>query len=120
MIEPLYLALLWVSVGLGLFNLGLGLFRRKPSLLSMGATAVVELGLLVQLVASISVLISGQTSKGSLGEFFGYILVALLVPVGAILWSLVERTVQSTLILGIAPLVIAVMLYRMMTIWSGQ
>jgi hypothetical protein len=89
-------------------------------MVSMGATALVELGLLVQLVATIAVLIGGQTSVGNLGEFFGYLLVALLIPAGAILWSLVERTVQSTVILGFAPLVIAVMLFRMMTIWSGQ
>jgi hypothetical protein len=89
-------------------------------MVSMGATALVELGLLVQLVATIAVLIGGRTSVGNLGEFFGYLLVALLIPAGAILWSLVERTVQSTVILGFAPLVIAVMLFRMMTIWSGQ
>ena len=120
MIEPLYQTLLWVSLALGVFNLVLGAFRRKPSLVSMGATAMVELGLLVQLVASVVVLVQGQTSRGNLGEFFGYILVALLIPAGAMVWSLVERTVQSTLILGFAPLVVAVMLFRMMTIWSGQ
>lgn len=120
MIEPLYQVLLWISAGFGAFNLVLAAFRRKPSMISLGATALVELGLFVQLVATVALLIGGKTSTGNLGEFFGYLLVALLIPVGAILWSLVERTVQSTVILGFAPLVIAVMLFRMMTIWSGQ
>jgi hypothetical protein len=88
-------------------------------MVSLSGVAVVELGLLVQLVASIVVLVSGQTSKGNIFEFFGYLLVAILVPAAAVFWSLVERTRQSTLILGIAPLVICVMLVRMTVIWLG-
>ena len=119
MIDWLTNILLVVSLCAGLLNLALGAFKRKPSMLSLSAVAVVELGLLVQLVASIVVLVSGQTSKGNIFEFFGYLLVALVVPAAAIFWALVERTRQSTLILGIAPLVIAVMLVRMTVIWLG-
>jgi hypothetical protein len=120
MVELLTTVLSIVAVGAGALNLSLGAFNRKPSNLSLAAVALVEIGLIVQLVASVIVLFSGQTSKGNIFEFFGYLLVALLVPAGAAFWALVERTRQSTLILGLAPLVIWVMLYRMTVIWFGQ
>jgi len=119
MIDLLTNILTMTSLIAGLFNLLLGAFKLKPSGVSLSGVALVEFGLLVQVVASIVVLVSGQTSKGNLFEFFGYLLVALLVPAGASFWALVERTRQSTLILGIAPLVICVMLVRMNTIWFG-
>jgi hypothetical protein len=119
MIDWLTNILIFVSLIAGVLNLALGAFKRKPSMVSLSGVAVVELGLLVQLVASIVVLVSGQTSKGNIFEFFGYLLVAILVPAAAVFWSLVERTRQSTLILGIAPLVICVMLVRMTVIWLG-
>jgi hypothetical protein len=119
MVDWLTNILIFVSLIAGVLNLALGAFKRKPSMVSLSGVAVVELGLLVQLVASIVVLVSGQTSKGNIFEFFGYLLVAILVPAAAVFWSLVERTRQSTLILGIAPLVICVMLVRMTVIWLG-
>jgi len=119
MIDWLTNILIFVSLIAGVLNLALGAFKRKPSMVSLSGVAVVELGLLVQLVASIVVLVSGQTCKGNIFEFFGYLLVAILVPAAAVFWSLVERTRQATLILGIAPLVICVMLVRMTVIWLG-
>lgn len=104
----------------GVFNLILAAFKRKPSVLSMAMTTISILVLLAQFVVTVALLFAGESSVGSLGEFLGYLLVALLLPLGSIAWSLVERTNQSTAILGLAPLVVAVMLYRMMTIWSGQ
>jgi hypothetical protein len=119
MIDWLTNILIFVSLIAGVLNLALGAFNRKPSMVSLSGVAAVELGLVVQLAASIVVLVSGQTSKGNIFEFFGYLLVAMLVPAAAGFWSLVERTRQSTLILGIAPLVICVMLVRMTVIWLG-
>ncbi len=120
MINVLTNILITVSLLAGVLNLSLGAFKLKPSLVSIGGVAVVELGLLVQVVATIFVLFAGQTSKGNIFEFFGYLLVAMLVPAAAVFWALVERTRQSTLILGLAPLVICVMLVRMTVIWFGQ
>ncbi|MFM2384754.1 MAG: hypothetical protein RL166_628 [Actinomycetota bacterium] len=53
-------------------------------------------------------------------EFYGYLLTALLVAVGAGLWSLAERSKYSTMILGAANLTIAIMLLRMWQIWFGN
>jgi hypothetical protein len=65
------------------------------------------------------VLASGNTAKGDVIEFYGYLLTALLVADGAGLWSLAERSKFSTIILGSANLTVAIMLYRMWQIWHG-
>jgi ABC-type polysaccharide/polyol phosphate export permease len=111
-----------VAVGLvaSATNLLLAAFKRPPALVGLAAVALVELSLLVQLVATIVALSLGQTSKGSIFEFFGYLLVALLIPATGIFWAISEPNRQSTLILGIVPLVIVVMIYRMNIIWLGM
>jgi hypothetical protein len=48
------------------------------------------------------------------------LLVAIMVPVGAGFWALVERNRWSTVILGVAALTVAVMLVRMNQIWTGS
>ena len=53
-------------------------------------------------------------------EFYAYLVVAIMVPVGAGFWALVERNRWSTVILGVAALTVAVMLVRMNQIWTGS
>lgn len=120
MIELLLQIEVWVCVAAGLLAAGLAALGRKPSLVSLGALALVELALIVQLVISIVIAISGGQSKGDIVEFFGYIITALLVPLAAGFWALVERTRWSTLILGVGALTVAVMLVRMWQIWTGS
>jgi len=109
-----------VAVGGGLLCIGLGLLGRKPTDLSMGAAALVELLLLAQLVVAIVAPFAGNTASGSLLEFYTYLVSALLVPVAAAIWALIERSRWSTVILGAACLAVAVMLYRMLQIWTVQ
>jgi hypothetical protein len=73
--------------------------------------------LLAQAFITIGVLVSGGTSKGDVIEFYGYLITALIVAVGAGLWSLAERSKFSTIILGAANLTVAIMLLRMCQIW---
>ena len=120
MIEVFYLTQLWFAVAAGLFTLVLGLFGRLPSLWSVGALAVVLLGLLGQLVYSSFAVIGGATAKVDTVEFFAYLIVAVMVPVAAGFWALVERNRWSTVILGVAALTVAVMLVRMNQIWTGS
>lgn len=119
MIDWLYSVDLWVSTGAGLILMILGLFGRKPSGLSILIIAAVELTLVVQLVSSIVLAIQGQRAHGDTFEFFGYLLVALLIPVAAAFWALIDRTKWSTVILGFAALTVAVMFVRMAQIWLG-
>ncbi len=119
MIDILFQIQLWVYFGAGLFAVALGLLGRLPSLVSIGALALTELGLLIQLVVSIVLVINGAQAKLDTVEFFGYLIVALLVPPAVALWALVERTKWSTVILGAGALTVAVMLVRMHQIWTG-
>ena len=97
----------------------LGIFKRPPSWWSVGAVALVEALLLVQLIVSIVLVVQGQQAVGDTVEFFGYIITALIVPPAAIAWAVIERTRWSTLVLGVAGLTVAVMLVRMWQIWTG-
>lgn len=108
-----------IAAGVGAFGLLLGMARRKPSLLSLGALGLVELLLLIQLIVSIVLVAGGERAKTDTVEFFSYLVVALIVPIGAGFWALVERTRWSTMVLGVAGFTVAIMLARMEQIWFG-
>jgi len=120
MIEWLTWLQLAVAIPAGLLCVILGLVGRRPTDLTMGATALVEVLLLVQFVAAIVAPLVGNTATGSVLEFYTYLISAILLPVAAGVWALVERSRWSTVILGVACLAVAVMLYRMMQIWTVQ
>ena len=109
-----------VAVVAGLFCLIAGFAGRKPSDFTLGATALVELLLIVQVVIAIVAPLAGNRPTGSLLEFWVYLVSAVLIPPAAVVWALVERNRWSTAILGVACLAIAVMLYRMGQIWFVQ
>lgn len=106
-----------VAVGGGLLALFLGLIGRLPSLVSLSPLALTAVLLLIQAAITVGFLIGGGQTKGDVIEFYGYLLTALIVSVGAGLWSLAERSKFSTVILGAANLTVAIMLLRMWQIW---
>ena len=120
MTEVLYLAQLWFAVAAGLFCLALGLFGKLPSLWSVGSLAAVLLGLIGQFVYTTVIVVGGAEAAVDTVEFYAYLLVAIMVPIGAGFWALVERNRWSTVILGVAALTVAVMLVRMNQIWTGS
>jgi hypothetical protein len=120
MTELSYQIMLFVSLAAGAFSLVLALLRREPSWWSVGSAALTELALLGQLVFSIVLVSSGASAKGDTVEYFGYIITALLVPVGSVVWAVFERTKWSTLVIGLASFTVAVMVVRMWQIWSGN
>lgn len=114
----------WVQVGVavaaGLLCLALGLAGRVPNDLALGALALVELLLLAQLVVAIAAPAFGNHATGSVLEFYTYLVGALLLPPAAAFWALLERNRWSTVVLGVAALAVAVMVYRMFQIWTVQ
>jgi hypothetical protein len=104
----------------GVLCLILGLAGRVPSDLTMGAVALVELLLVAQLVVTIVAPIVGNEPTGSLGEFYIYLISAIILPLAGGFWALIERNRWSTVILGAVCLAIAVMVYRMGQIWFVQ
>ena len=109
-----------VAAAVGVLCVVLGLFGTKPGDLSMGAVALVELLLIGQLGVAIAQPLVGNPPTGSLVEFYIYLIVALLIPLLAGFWALVERDRWSTVVLGIACLAIAIMVVRMNIIWTGH
>ena len=119
MLEWWYQAQLWYGIVAGLLVVGLGLIGRRPSGFSLALIAGSEFGLLMQLVASITLVMLGQSAVLDTWEFFGYLLVALFVPIAAVVWALVDRSRWSTVVLGAGMLTVVVMLVRMLQIWTG-
>ncbi|HEX2247072.1 MAG TPA: hypothetical protein VHH13_05925 [Arthrobacter sp.] len=93
--------------------------KQPPNDITILSVAAVELFLLVYGVAAIVRQAGGEAVAGEVWEFWGYWITALLVPVAAFWWSILERTRWSNLILGAVGLTIFVMLVRMEQIWDG-
>ena len=109
-----------VAVVAGALCIVLGLAERRPSDLTVGSLALVELLLLAQIVIAIIAPFAGNPPTGSLLEFWVYLVSAALVPPAAVLWALLERSRWSTVVLGVAALAAAIMVYRMQVIWAVQ
>ena len=82
MIEWFTWVQLAVAVAAGVLCLVLGLAGRVPSDLTIGALALVELLLVVQLVVAILAPAFGNAPTGSVLEFYTYLVSALLLPAG--------------------------------------
>jgi hypothetical protein len=91
-----------------------------PGNLTVAGQALIEIGLLALLITAIVLVSGGQQAKTSTVEFFAYLVGALIIPLAAVFWSLVERTRWSNVVLGVSGLAIVVMLVRMHQIWTGS
>ncbi len=109
-----------VAVVAGLVCIILGLIGRRPSDLTVGALALIELLLVVQIVIAIIAPFTGNQPTGSLLEFWVYLVSAALLPIGGVAWALIERSRWSTVIMGVVALAVAVMVWRMQAIWTVQ
>ena len=104
----------------GVLCIVLGVAGRRPSDLTVGALALLELLLLVQVVIAIVAPLTGNVPTGSLLEFWVYLVSAALLPPAGVAWALVERSRWSTVIMGVVALAVAVMVWRMQVIWTIQ
>jgi hypothetical protein len=119
MIEWFFLAQSWFALGAGLLLVLMGLVGRIPSGFSISLVAISEIALVIQLSLSIVLVFMGEQAKVDTWEFFGYLLVALMIPAGGAIWALLERGKWSTVVMGAALLTLSVMLVRMYQIWTG-
>lgn len=120
MIEWFAWAQIAIATLAGVLAVVLGLAGRKPNDLTMGATLLVEVLLVVQLVVALVAPAVGNEATGSILEFYVYLVSAILLPIAAGFWALIDRSKWSTVILGVGCLSVAVMLYRMLQIWTVQ
>lgn len=114
------LAQVGIAVLAGLVAIVAGLAGRRPGDVTVGSLALIELLLIVQIVVAIIAPFAGNPPSGSLLEFWTYLVSAALVPVAGAAWALIERSRWSTVIMGVAALAVAVMVWRMYVIWTVQ
>ncbi|MFJ5694213.1 hypothetical protein ACIP9X_10195 [Arthrobacter sp. NPDC093125] len=94
-----------------------GILKKAPNDITILSVAAVELALLVYLVGSIIRVIAGEPIAGEAWEFWGYLGTALLLPVAAVYWSVLERTRWSNFVLAAVGVTALVMAARMNQIW---
>jgi hypothetical protein len=114
------LAQVGIAVLAGTVAVVAGLVGRRPGDVTVGSLALIELLLVVQIVVAIIAPFAGNSPSGSLLEFWTYLVSAALVPVAGVAWALIERSRWSTVIMGVAALAVAVMVWRMHVIWTVQ
>ncbi len=120
MIEWFTAVQIGVAILTGVLCVGWGLASRAPSDFTLGALALVEVLLVAQIVVAVVAPLVGNTPTGSILEFWIYLVSAAVLAPAAGFWALVDRSKWSTVVLGVAALAVAVMLYRMGQIWFVQ
>lgn len=108
------------AVAAGLFCLIAGLAGMRPSDYTVGLLALVEVLLIIQVVVAIIAPFAGNPPSGDPLEFWVYLVSAVLLPIGGVIWALLDRSRWSTVILGVVALAVAIMLWRMEVIWTIQ
>lgn len=109
-----------IAVASALLCLIAGFAGRKPSDLTLGSVGLVLLALVGQLIIGFIAPFVGNAPSGSLLEFWVYLISVVLLPVAAGFWALLERSRWSTVVLGVAGVSVAIMVYRMWQIWTVQ
>ena len=114
-------AFFYIILGVGLLStiicVAAGIMKKAPNDITILSVAAVELALLVYLVGSVVRVIAGEHIAGEAWEFWGYLATALLLPVAAVYWSILERTRWSNFVLAAVGVTALVMAARMNQIW---
>jgi uncharacterized membrane protein len=116
---------LWTGGGLavGLVVAGIcvaaGLRGRPPGPVTLGATALLQLSVLVVVAVFLVRTLGGDSPVGPAWELWAYLVTVLMLPAVALLWAREEPTRWSTFVLALAAFVAAVMVARAAQIWAG-
>jgi len=116
----LWFAIAQIAIALlaGVVAVGVLIARQPPNDYALGATLLVGVLLLAQIVVSIVSPLTGNQAVGDPLEFWMYLIVAAVLPFGAGFWALVDRRRSANLVLLVVHLAVAIMLYRMLVIWG--
>ncbi|HET8560452.1 MAG TPA: hypothetical protein VFL69_08050 [Marmoricola sp.] len=93
--------------------------NRAPETLVLGLIALVELGLLVQLVLGI-VKVAGPHDGVSVPTYVGYLVGSLLILPVAVIWSLSERSRGGTAVLLVGVLLVPFLFLRLSQVWAAH
>ncbi|MFF2842987.1 hypothetical protein [Paenarthrobacter sp. NPDC057981] len=112
-----FYALLIVGLVSTIMCIVAGLMKKAPNDPTIYSVLAVEVVLLVYLVGSIVRVALGEQIAGEPWEFWGYMLTALIIPLGAVYWAILERTRWSNFVLAAVGVTVLVMGARMNQIW---
>ena len=90
---------------------------RTPDRLVLNALAVVEVGLILNMVLGI-VRLTSEPNDVAAWEYIAYLVGALLIIPAGVVWSLGERTRGGTAVLLAAALLVPFMFLRLSDIWA--
>jgi hypothetical protein len=116
-VDAYFYIILVVGLLSTLLCVGAGALKKAPNDTTILSVAAVEVSLLVYLVGSIIRVATGERMAGEAWEFWGYLVTALLLPLGAVYWAILERTRWSNFVLGAVGVTALVMAARMNQIW---
>ncbi|MFJ6654002.1 hypothetical protein ACIQLJ_14520 [Microbacterium sp. NPDC091313] len=97
-----------------------GLVGRPPGDVTVGGLALIEVLLVAQIVSAVVSPLAGNAPSGSGLEYWTYLVSAALLPPAGVVWALLERSRWSTVIMGVAAMAVAIMVWRMHVIWTVQ
>jgi hypothetical protein len=97
-----------------------GLAGRRPGDVTVGGLALIEVLLVAQIIVAVVSPLAGNPPTGSLLEYWVYLVSAALLPPAGVAWALLERSRWSTVVMGVAALAVAIMVWRMHVIWTVQ
>ncbi len=94
--------------------------RRHPADSSIISLAAIELFLFAYAGYAAVRQSGGASVTGEAWEFWGYVLTALMLPIGVFIWAVLDKTRWSNLVMSLVGLVVFVMIYRLEEIWWGS
>jgi hypothetical protein len=116
----------WLQIVLGAIALGIAVWLVvlivrdvQPNDHLYGALALLEVGLVAQLVVGL-VMVGGDHGGVNVAAYVGYLIGSLLIlPVGFV-WSVGERTRAGTGVLLVAVVVVVVLFLRLHDLWAAR
>ncbi len=118
MFTPLVLVLVVLGVVVAVLALIDVARDREPGWGAVGTLAVLEVGLVVQVVLGFVALANTDREVNGL-TFSGYLVGTLLVPPAAFLWAVTERSRWGTAVVAIGGLAVLALESRLNQIWGG-
>ena len=91
---------------------------RRIGLVHVVGAGLLELLVLLQAGVAGAALVSG-TRPADTPTFVSYLLAVVLVPIAGLLWARTERTRWAGMVIAVAALVVAVMVWRLLQLWEA-
>jgi hypothetical protein len=117
-VVPLQIVLSVVALVVALWLVVLIIRDAEPNDYLYGALALIEVGLLVQLVLGL-VQVAGDHGGVNVAAYVGYLVGSLVILPAGFVWSVGERSRAGTGVLLVAVAVIPVLFLRIHQLWSA-